>query len=356
MVLALASCSDEGEAPDASAIVDVGSGGIDAGADVSDSSMARSDAGIVTNDAGDAGPTATGGAAFRGAILLAEPFADSNIAGRGWYDGRGDGVTSSEGAPGGSGGAFACRWTMGESVCADGTPARHAIAPQSAVYLSFWVKHSVGWVGSGRPYHPHLFHFVTSEDDDYVGPSHTHLTTYIEHVNGRGMLALQDSRNVDLACILRNDDSFVGCGGDFSSYVFTEQRSVAACNGIAGDLDGRDCFSNGNGSWYSSRAWYTPDDVFADTPGPGYESDWHFVEAYFRLNTIEAGRGVPNGAIRYWVDGTLHISSDRVLMRTAQFPDMRFDQFLLLPYIGDGSPRDQTMWLDEITVAVGLTP
>jgi hypothetical protein len=30
---------------------------------------------------------------------------------------------------------------------------------------------------------------------------------------------------------------------------------------------------------------------------------------------------------------------------------MRFNQFLIAPYIGDGSPIDQTMWVDEMTVA-----
>lgn len=339
---------------------DAGSTPRDAGGTPRDAGGADGDGGSTPRDAGgadvDAGSMGGGGAAFRGTVLLEEHFADTDIASRGWYDGRGDGVTMTETAPGGTGGAFACHWTMGAIACENGVPARHAIAPQNAVYLSFWVKHSVGWVGSGRAYHPHLFHFVTNEDDAYVGPSHTHLTAYIEHVQGRGMLALQDSRNVDLACILHNDDTFDGCGGSFSSYAFTEMRSVCACNGIVGDLDGRDCFPNGDGTWYSSRAWRTPSAVFTDSPGPGYESDWHFVEAYFRLNTIEGGVGVPNGAIRYWVDGALSISSDHVLLRTAQFPSMQFNQFLMLPYIGDGSPMDQTMWIDEITVAAGLTP
>ena len=35
---------------------------------------------------------------------------------------------------------------------------------------------------------------------------------------------------MDLSCIPRNDDSFVGCDGDFDAYAFTEDRSVSACN------------------------------------------------------------------------------------------------------------------------------
>lgn len=37
-------------------------------------------------------------------------------------------------------------------------------------------------------------------------------------------------------------------------------------------------------------------------------------------------------------------------MRTAQHPNMKFDQFLIAPWIGDGSPVDQTMWVDNLTV------
>ncbi len=55
-------------------------------------------------------------------------------------------------------------------------------------------------------------------------------------------------------------------------------------------------------------------------------------------------------------DGRLVISSDRVLLRTAQHTTMRFDQLAMLPYIGDGSPIEQTMLIDEIVVAEGVRP
>ena len=44
-------------------------------------------------------------------------------------------------------------------------------------------------------------------------------------------IALQDSRNNDANCVLLNNDSFVGCNGDFDSYVFSEARSVCSCSG-----------------------------------------------------------------------------------------------------------------------------
>ena len=62
---------------------------------------------------------------------------------------------------------------------------------------------------------------------------------------------------------------------------------------------------------------------------------------------------MPDGLIRYVVDGEVVISYDHILMRTGQHPEMRFNQFLIAPYIGDGSPVTQTIWIDDLTVATG---
>src|SRR3989449_8148514 len=59
-------------------------------------------------------------------------------------------------------------------------PPRSTLFPYTtlfrSVYLSYWVKYSANWVGSGQPYHPHEFLFLTNEDGAYIGPSATHLT------------------------------------------------------------------------------------------------------------------------------------------------------------------------------------
>jgi len=284
-----------------------------------------------------------------GTVLFQEKFDDSAFTSRGWYDGPAGTISTAEHASA-STSSFQCAFVIGATSCSGGKPARHKITPTETVYLSFWLKFSSNWVGSGKPYHPHMFHFLNNLDNDWVGPSHTYLTTYTEVVQGKAFLGLQDSKNVDLACILKNDDSFVGCSGSFATYPFTENRSVCACNGLAGYLQGRDCFSNGNGTWYSSRSW-TSNNAFADAAGPNYKGDWHFVEVYFAMNDIQAGKGVPNGKIRWVQDGVTLIKSDQILLRTNAHATLKFSQFAMLPYIGDGSPVAQSFWVDDLTVA-----
>ena len=159
----------------------------------------------------------------------------------------------------------------------------------------------------------------------------THATLrYVEQLAGVPRLALQDMLNVDTGCVLRNDDSFLGCNGDFATYPFTEERSVAACNGLVGDLDKRDCFQSDADHWYSARAWDAPPSANL------YDDRWHRVAVLFRLNSIADGLGQVDGGFRYWLDGELVLASDRVLYRTGENPDMRFNQLLIAPHIGDG--------------------
>src|SRR5439155_591743 len=99
-----------------------------------------------------------------------------------------------------------------------GGAARHLFKETESVYLSYWVKYSANWVGSGRSYHPHEFLFLTNENDVYSGLSFTHLTAYVEHNYQNGgipALQLQDGANVDQTKI----------GVDLSSV--TESRAAA---------------------------------------------------------------------------------------------------------------------------------
>jgi hypothetical protein len=296
-------------------------------------------------------------APWKGAVLRVEDFRDADFSARGWYDGP-RGRLEAGGPPRAGAGArhFVCAFAQGGSGCTDGTPGRLAFPAAEAVYLSYQVRYDDGWVGSGRPYHPHEFHLLTTADDRFVGPARTHLTVYIEQNAGRPMVGLSDNLNVNPGCVLRNDDQLVGCaGGPLADFPFGENRSVAACNGLAGDVDGRDCYPSGPGSWYSSRSWHAEQAVLA-LPGPAGSEGWRQVEAVVVLNSVADGVGQVDGRIRLWVGGVEVVSSDRVLFRTGRHPELRFEHLLLAPYIGDGAPVAQQMRIASLVVARAQLP
>jgi hypothetical protein len=166
----------------------------------------------------------------------------------------------------------------------------------------------------------------------------------VEENNGFPVLAIQDGMNIDQARIGQNLTSV------------TEQRDVAGCNGDSDGHGNGDCYSSGtvhvNGkAWRPSRAY------FDNTPGSAtYKGDWHLVEAFFKLNSVVGGKGINDGVIRYWYDGNLIVDHSNVVLRTGAHPAMKFNQFLVLPYIGDGSPVDQAFWLDDLVVAAVRPP
>ena len=219
--------------------------------------------------------------------------------------------------------------------------ARHLFTPTTSVYLRYWVRYSAGWVGSGKPYHPHELHFLTTADDPYVGPSYTHLTVYVEHNYGTDggypQLAVQDAANIDTTQI----------GVDLTGV--TEQRAVSGCNGVS---DGAvpDCYPS-NGVYFNDKHWRAAAPAFLPGPSSDDQTHWHEVEAYFQLNSITNGKGQPDGVAQYWLDGKLIIDRHDAMFRTGAHPDMQFNQFLLAPYIGDGAPVDETAWIGDLLVA-----
>src|SRR5688572_928631 len=108
----------------------------------------------------DAPPRPDGDIAGGGTLIFEEPFEDTDYMGRGWYDGPSGALSDVEHITG-STRSFECAFAVGATGCTGGMPARHPVVPTPTVYLSLWIKFSDNWVGSGRPYHPHMFHFVT---------------------------------------------------------------------------------------------------------------------------------------------------------------------------------------------------
>jgi len=284
-------------------------------------------------------------------ILLFEDFENTDFAAKGWYSGFPDRSTTAEHKNGAR--SYEAHFLQRATSVPSG---RHLFTPTTKLYISYWVKYSSNWVGSGLAYHPHEWTFLTTEDSPTQGPADTHLTTYVEQNGGRPRLALQDGKNVDSGCVLLNNGTFVGCNGDIKTYPFTEKRSVASANGLQGFMDLSDTYRTpgSTSGYYSARVWRADTIYFRNEPGPFYKNDWHLVEAYFELNDIVGNKGIPNGKIRYWFDGKLLINSDNILFRTAAHPDMKFNQLLYGPYIGNGSPVDQTFWIDDVTIADGI--
>ena len=268
-------------------------------------------------------------------VLFEENFEDTNWASRGWYDGPQMEITSQEHIPG-SGHSCVWHWKKAKDVGVAGRGGRVLFKPVEEVTLSFYIKHSADWTWTGVNWHPHEFHFLTNADSAFVGPAFTHLTFYIEVVNGRPRLGIQDGANVDQARVGQN---LVGV---------TEKRAVAGGNGDTDRYKGG-YYKNGAVYW-NGKDWDTDSVYFSDEPGPYYKGDWHQVKAHFKLNSIVDGKGINDGVLQYWYDGRLLMDYRDVVFRTGQHPDMKINQFLMAPYFGPGVPHEQSIWIDDLKI------
>ncbi|MEX0774244.1 MAG: hypothetical protein WD042_00880 [Phycisphaeraceae bacterium] len=239
-------------------------------------------------------------------VRFREHFDDAKLLQRGWYDGSK--FTLDDQQPKAGAGCIEYRWQDGATKPESSDGVRHLFDPSDTVYLRCYIRLSKNWEWSGKPYHPHLMHFMTTENGKYHGPAASHLTLYIEPWDGKLRLAAQDIANQD------------------SPHGLTQ-----------GPLKG-----GYNGKFYDSK-----DKLFVD-------DQWHCVEALFKLNTLDMKADKPNadGIVRGWFDGKLVIEHTDVILRSTDFPNMKFNQFLLLPYFGPGLlPHAQMLWIDEMVVA-----
>jgi uncharacterized protein YjdB len=288
---------------------------------------------------GTAGVTVT--AAGGGTVLVQENFADNAFASRGWYDNTAPVVTTAQHLLG-STSALEMHFLPAATTAVAGGAMRHLFPATSTVYVSYWVKYSANWVGSGHPYHPHEFLIMSNLDGDYDGPSNGWLVAYIEHNYQNGgipRLALQDNKAINTS-LGAPPINLIGV---------TENRSTNGCNGVVEPNVVTTCFNMP--PWYNDKELSAPQVWFQPNPGPGYKGDWNHVEAYFQINSIVGGVGQADGVMQYWFNGTLVLDRHDILFRTGARPTIQFHQFVIAPYIGDGSPVDQYMWVDNLTVA-----
>ena len=273
-----------------------------------------------------------------GTILFTETFDDGSLASKGWYDNTNLQFSTAEHIPG-SAKSLQFRFPQGATQPTTGGSIRRKFTASDSVYFGYWVKYSTNWTGSNKSYHPHELYLLTNKNGDYDGLSYTYLTVYVEQNEGEPLLQIQDSRNIDQSRI----------GQDL--VTVTENRAVAGCNGDSDGYGAGSCYLASPGQYWNDKVWRAGKVYFSDSPGPYYKSDWHFVEAYVKLNSISGGKAVKDGVLRYWFDGSLIIDRSGAVFRTGQYPDMKFNQFIIAPYIGDGSPVDQTFWVDDLTLA-----
>lgn len=286
--------------------------------------------GITVNNSNNSGGAGT--------VLFSESFEDTNFTARGWYDNTNLQLSSTEHIPG-STQSLEFHFDQGATQPTSGGAVRKKFTETDQIYVSYYVKYNANWEGSNQSYHPHEFMILTNLDGDWSNLASTHLTTYIEQNEGEPLLAIQDSLNIDPSNI----------NTDLTS--ITENRGVAGCNGDSDGYGNGDCYS-ANG-YKNGKYWRAGSIYFQDNPGSYYKNDWHFVEAFIKLNSITNTKANADGILQYWYDGQLIIDHSDVVLRTGQHPNMLFNQFIIGPYIGDGSPVAQTFWIDNLSLATG---
>ncbi len=273
-------------------------------------------------------------------VLLQESFEDNAFSGRGWYDNAAMTTTTAQHTAG-STRALEVRFLPGATNPTWGGAARHLFTSSPTLYLSYWVKYSSNWVGSGRLYHPHEFMVMSDQDGDWDGLSNSWLATYIESNYQNGgipRVQLQDNKAINTSLGLPSN--LVGS---------TENRSVSGCNGVVEANVVTSCFNMP--PWYNDKEFSAGGVWFQPNPGAGYKGDWNHVEVYLQMNSVAGGVGVADGVIQYSFNGTPVMDRHDVLFRTGARPNIMFHQFVIAPYIGDGSPVDQSMWVDDVVLA-----
>lgn len=229
------------------------------------------------------------------ATLFNEGFDDNNFASRGWFDDTSVDIDTSTKYSGT--GSLRLTWGVGQTRPPLVMAMRKDFTATDSLYVSMYWRLNSNWVGSGQGYHPHLVYILSDRDDHWGGLAANYLDTYVEP-HGRGAyLILQDLLN-----------------------------SPAVC--------GSGCF-------------YTPSITFS-------LNTWYHIETYFKMNTVSGGAPVPDGIMQMWVDGVNVYNATNRIYRNGQNPNLKWRTFVIAPWIGDGSPQAQTMWIDELTVATGL--
>src|SRR2546426_243684 len=229
-------------ASSAAAVATVSASGLATGLVAGPATISASSGGITRS-----APLPLTAASGGGAGLIQENFEDNAFASRGWYDNTGMAITETEHVAG-STHALEAHFRAGATTPTWGNAARHLFQSTPTLYISYWVKYSDNWVGSGRLYHPHEFTVLSDLDGNYDGPSVNYLTVYLEHNYQNGgipRMAAQDNKSINTS-YGTPPINLVGV---------TENRSTDGCNGVVE--------SNVVTSCYNAPPWYNAKEINA---------------------------------------------------------------------------------------------
>lgn len=276
-----------------------------------------------------------------GSVLLSENFESSSFAANGWYDGTNFVRSSSQYHLGAYSAQFL--FNSGATTPTSGGSIRHLFTPTDTIYLSYWRKYDSNWKEQQGNLH-HEIYLLTNKDGAYTNLAFTHLTAYSETwgtfnttANVKPEIYFQDGANIVQSKI--NTDLTKA----------TETRSANGCNGVV-ETDptvSTTCYNSGSGTYWNGK-WIN--NVKASVP----MGKWHHVEMYVQLNSISSNKANADGTAIMWIDGVKQIENYNLLLRTAQNPDMQFNQLVVGPFMGNGSPQTQSLYLDNLEVWNGM--
>ena len=275
-------------------------------------------------------------------LLFSEGFENNSWADRDWYDG-----TTSTGteAGGQEGNALKLTWAQSATRPTGFTTIRNTFTATDELFVEYYVNYETGWRGSGVAYHPHILHILSEFDAEYQGLSFTASSLYFEAVSDttspyliRPAFAHQDSVRVNTGSGTPPNDL----------RATTENRSANHCNtpGSASGATGI-CYSLGGGNYYSANIWQAPS---VTVPS----GEWVRMRYYVKMNTFNLGVGQFDGILRVWVNDSLAVEQTSVLYASGDYASTLWDKIIIAPWIGDGSPISQSMWLDELKVYDGI--
>jgi hypothetical protein len=272
-----------------------------------------------------------------GTVLFEEKFEDSNFSGRGWYDNAALALSSTEKITGSTKSAQ-FSFTKGGTKPTSGGAIRKQFVETDSVHVSYWIKYSSNWKEQAGNYGHHEIYLLTNQNDAWSSLSFNRLTAYLEAWGTSGQLTnltphvtFQDGQNIDQSKL------------NVNLTQTTEYRAVNGCNGSLDPFQ-TTCYNAGNGTYVNGK-------YLSGGAGSMALGQWHRVEAYIKLNSIVNSKAVADGTVAYWLNGQQIFRHDNVLIRTGQFPNMKFNQFVIAPFMGNGAPDNQSFWIDDLKVA-----